>query len=115
MKGESIIYFAKEWGEHRTSCDHVFEQLARHNKVLWVNSIATRNPNLASAHDLRRIGKKLRKFLGGLKQVGPSAWVYQPIVIPFPYSELAQKINRLLLRWSLRRQARKLGMQPPQL
>jgi glycosyltransferase involved in cell wall biosynthesis len=113
MNGESIIYFAKEWNQDRTSCDHVFEQLSRDNKVVWVNSIGLRNPNLASAHDWRRIFSKLRKCLGGLKQVGPTAWVYQPVVIPLPYSQLAQRINRCLLRSSLRRIARHLNMNRP--
>ncbi len=115
MTGESIIYFAKEWGEDPTSCDHLFKHLAADNKVLWVNSISMRNPNLASAHDLRKIVRKLRQCLGGLKQVGPQAWVYQPMVIPLPYSSLARTINRALLRWSLRRQSRVLGMSRPQL
>ena len=115
MNNESIIYFAKEWNQDRTSCDHVFDQLARHNKVLWVNSIASRAPNLTSAHDWGRIFAKLRKCLGGLKQVGPSAWVYQPVVIPLPYSQWAKRINRHLLRWSLRRIIRRLQMKHPQL
>jgi len=115
MKNESIIYFAKEWNQDRTSCDQVFDQLARQNKVIWVNSIAMRNPNLASAHDLKRIFSKIRKCLGGLKQVGPTAWVLQPVVIPLPYSTFAQKINQILLRGSIRRALVKLGMQNPQL
>jgi glycosyltransferase involved in cell wall biosynthesis len=115
MENESIIYFAKEWNQDRTSCDHVFEQLAKSNKVLWVNSITARKPNLASAHDWKRIVSKLRKCLGGLKQVGLTAWVYQPIVIPLPHSKIAQRLNRRLLRWSLRRQARQLEMTHPQL
>jgi glycosyltransferase involved in cell wall biosynthesis len=115
VKGESIIYFAKEWGEDPTSCDHLFKHLAADNKVLWVNSISMRNPNLASARDLRKIVRKLRQCLGGARQVGPQAWVYQPMVIPLPYSTLARTINRALLRWSLRRQSRALGMRRPQL
>ena len=115
MKGESIIYFAKEWGGDPTSCDHVFKHLAADNKVLWVNSISMRSPNLASARDVKKIFRKLRMCLGGVRQVGPQAWVYQPMVIPLPYSDLAKTINRNLLRWSLRRQARKLGIDRPQL
>ncbi len=115
MTGESIIYFNKEWGENTTSADHVFEQLCRHNKVMWVNSIAMRNPNLGSAHDWGRIYKKVRKLLGGLRQMGPNAWLYQPFFIPLPFSKRAQTLNRRLLRLSLRRQARKLGMKNPQL
>ncbi len=114
MTGDSIIYFAKEWGQQPTSCDHVFEHLSRRNKVLWVNSVATRTPNLSSARDWGRIFSKLRRILGGLRQVGPTAWVFQPLVIPLPYSEWARRVNRTLLRWSLRRQARKLNMHRPQ-
>lgn len=115
MKGESIIYFAKEWGQLPTSCDHVFTQLARHNKVLWINSIATRKPKLSSTKDLSRMLQKLRRFLGGVTQVGPSAWLCQPLVVPLPHSPVAKRVNRKLLCWSIRRQIRKLGMQEPQL
>lgn len=115
MRGESIVLFGKEWGEDRTSCDQVFEQLARHNKVLWVDSIATRNPNLRSAQDWRRIARKVGKLAGGLRQVRPTAWVYQPAVIPLPYSRAASRVNRMLLRHSLRRQMKRLGMHRPQL
>jgi len=115
MRGESIIYFNKEWGENTTSADHVFEQLTRHNKVMWVNSISSRNPNLGSASDWKRIFAKIRKLFAGLSQKGPNAWLYQPFFIPLPYSKLAQNINRWLLRTALRRQASKLGMKNPQL
>ena len=115
MSGESIIYFAKEWGQLPTSCDQVFRQLARQNKILWINSVATRKPNIASAKDLLKILKKLKRFLGGVQQVGPSSWVYQPLVVPLPHSEIAKKVNRRLLCWSILRQARKLGMTSPQL
>ena len=115
MTGESIIFLAKEWGQEHTSCDAVFEELAKHNKVLWVNSIGTRSPDLTSLHDWRRIFSKLRRCLGGLSQVGPNAWLYQPIVIPLPHSALARRINRRLLRWALRNQIGRLGMHRPQL
>lgn len=114
MTGESIIYFAKEWGQQPTSCDHVFRHLSKHNSVLWVNSVATRTPNLSSARDWKRMFNKLRQMLGGSRQVGPTAWVFQPVVIPLPYSGWARSVNRMLLRWSLRRQARKLKMHLPQ-
>jgi glycosyltransferase involved in cell wall biosynthesis len=115
MQGESIIFFNKEYGQETTSADHVFEELAKTNKALWVNSIATRNPNLASGADWRRIFQKVRKLFGGLRQIGPTAWLYQPFFIPLPYSATATRINRWLLRAALRRQMRRLGFTRPQL
>lgn len=114
MKGESIVYFGKEWSENPTSCNHVFDQLSRYNQVLWVNSVATRTPELSSTADWKRIISKLRRFAGGLQQVGPSAWLYQPAVVPLPYSSLAQSLNRALLTIGLRRQMKKIGMNRPQ-
>ena len=115
MNGESIVYMAKEWGQETTSCDFVFEQLARHNRVMWVNSIATRTPRLTSARDWKKIFSKLKLCFGGLRQVGSNAWLYQPVFVPLPFSKLAQRANRWLLCWALRRQLRKLGMRRPQL
>jgi hypothetical protein len=40
-----IICFAKDWHEPKTGNDHVMEELANAHRVLWINSIATRNPN----------------------------------------------------------------------
>lgn len=116
MTGESIIFIAKEWGgANFTSCDHVFHYLARNNKVLWVNSVATRTPSLGSAHDWKKIFAKIGQYTQGLRQVGPTSWVYQPAVIPLPNSETAQQVNQKILGWSIRHQARRLGMKKPQL
>jgi hypothetical protein len=115
MTSESIIFMAKEWAHNPTSCDHIFRHLARENTVLWVNSITTRSPNVGSAGDWRKILHKLRICLGGLTQISPSGWLYQPIFIPLPFSNTARALNRFLLRWSIRRQVRKLGMAQPQL
>jgi hypothetical protein len=52
MKGQDIICFAKEWNEDPTSCNHVLRELAKNNRVLWLNSISTRSSNLASGRDL---------------------------------------------------------------
>ena len=43
MTGENIVCFAKDWTEDPTSNNHVMRLLARENKVLWLNSIATRS------------------------------------------------------------------------
>lgn len=117
MEGQSIIYFAKEWNaaNDRTSCDQIFQRLARTNKVLWVNSVATRTPSLTSSTDVRKLAIRALSYLRGLRRVGPTSWVYQPPVIPLPYSPHAQRLNLKLLTWSLRRVLRRLGMFRPQL
>lgn len=110
LSGESIICFAKDWSEDPTSNNHVMRLLARDNKVLWINSLAMRTPNLASGKDLGKIARKLKSFFKGVKQVEPTLWVYTPIVLPFPYSRTATWVNQLILKFTLRWLRKKLGM-----
>ena len=109
--GSNIICFAKDWDEDPTSNNHVMVELARRgSRVLWLNSISTRTPNLASGRDVKKIFRKLASFARGARRVSDNLWVYTPIVLPLPHSRWAKAVNRLILRTSLRLLRRKLGM-----
>lgn len=110
MKGENIVCFAKDWSEDPTSNNHVMKMLSQNNKVLWVNSIATRTPSLTSGHDIKKIFSKLHSFTQGPRKISDNLWVYTPIVLPFPHSKLATRINRAILRASIGRLRKKMGM-----
>ena len=71
LTGENIICFAKEWSEDPTSNNHVMRLLAERNKVLWLNSIATRTPKLGSKDDVAKIKRKLRTLGQGAREVAP--------------------------------------------
>jgi glycosyltransferase involved in cell wall biosynthesis len=115
LTGESIICFAKDWDEDPTSNNHVMAELAKGNVVLWLNSIATRAPNLASGRDLGKIVRKLAGFFRGARRVQDNLWVYTPIVLPLPHSRWARTANRCVLRLVLRVLRRRLGMRDFQL
>lgn len=102
MSGENIICFAKDWEEDPTSNNHVMIELAKGNRVLWLNSIATRTPSLTSGRDVGKIFRKLASFLRGAKVVRPNLFVFTPIVLPFPHNRIARKLNPLILRASIR-------------
>src|SRR5262245_5202263 len=115
MEGENIICFAKDWGDGPTSNDHIMRILAKRNKVLWLNSIAMRKPNLGSRNDLSKIGRKLKSFTKGPVHVDERLWVYTPIVLPLPHSSVAAALNRVILRQTIRFLRRRLGMERYQL
>src|SRR6266571_1313897 len=115
MTGENIICFAKDWSEDPTSNNHVMRELARGNRVLWMNSISTRTPSLASGRDLKKLALKVAGFLQGAKQVSEQMWVYTPIVLPLPHNPLATALNRAILTTTLKMLRRKLGMDEFQL
>lgn len=115
MRDENIVCFAKDWTEDPTSNNHVMSLLARDNRVLWCNSIASRTPNFRSSSDLGKIGRKLKGFFKGPVQVAPHLHVYTPIVLPFPHSRAAVAANRVILRQTVAVLRRRLEMRDYQL
>ncbi len=115
MAGENVVCFARDWFETPTSNNHVMAALSKRNRVLWLNSVATRAPNFASGRDIKKVFRKLAGFFRGAKEVRPNLWVYSPIVIPLPHNRFAAAINRMILRTTLKILRLKLGMKDFQL
>jgi glycosyltransferase involved in cell wall biosynthesis len=105
-----IIAFSKDWHEDPTSNHHVLRELAKTRRVLWLNSLATRKPKFTSARDLGKIKRKLLEFGRGAVNVENDLWVATPLVLPLPQSELASKINRQILRMTVRVLRAQLGI-----
>lgn len=112
LAGQDIICFANDWDSDPLSKKHIMVRLARQNRVLWVNSIGTRNPR-ASARDFRRAAKKLRQFAGGCKRAGENLFLFSPLAVPFHGNRLAQLVNQRWLSWNLRQVCRRLGFRNP--
>ena len=110
MTGQNIVCFAKDWNEDPTSCNHVLRELAKRNRVLWINSISTRAPNLTSARDLGKIFRRLKGILGGTRQVERQMWLFTPFMLPFHHRRWAAALNRWMLRLTLGMVRRRLGM-----
>lgn len=108
LSGRDIICFANDWHSDPLSKKHIMTRLAKRNRVLWVNSIGTRRPEL-SGRDLRRAVKKFKESVAGYKQVAQNITVLAPLAIPFHGSKMAQAFNRRWLTWSIRHAARRLG------
>jgi glycosyltransferase involved in cell wall biosynthesis len=105
-----IVAFAKDWHEDPTSNHHVLRELARTRRVLWLNSLATRTPNLSSSRDLGKIRRKLGEFARGPVNVEHDLWVMSPLVLPLPHVPAARAINRQLLRATIRTLRLRLGI-----
>ena len=112
---DSVVAFAKDWNEDPTSNHHVLRELARSRRVLWLNSVATRTPNLSSGRDLRRIVRKLADFSRGPINVENDLWVFTPVVLPLPHSAAARRVNRHVLGATIRWLRRKLNISTFQL
>ncbi len=113
----SVVCFGGEdwWYHNRGHCDIQFmRQFSQHGRVLYVNSVVMRKPNVSEgAMFWRRLARKSRSILRGLVRVSDSFWVYSPITAPVHHLRGARSINNHFLGHQVRLVMRRLGMSVP--
>lgn len=102
--GQSIVCFAGEdwWYHHPHSKNHILKRLARHNRVLFVNSITMGLPSVRNPDFFLKVRRKLKSYLRWLRKVPEGLWVMTPINVPLYGSWLGRLLNRVLLFLQLR-------------
>jgi glycosyltransferase involved in cell wall biosynthesis len=110
--GPPLLVFADDWGRHPSSCQHLLRRLREDFRVLWVNTIGTRQVK-ADSITLRRGLEKLRNWARGLQQVGPSMWVIDLPMLPGLGNPVLREINRIMVTTYLKRILARLRMTRP--
>ncbi|HEX4115580.1 MAG TPA: glycosyltransferase [Solirubrobacteraceae bacterium] len=95
----------------QTNQHHLMKRLAAENRVLFIESLGLRRPQLAG-RDLERIARRLRRGFGGAREID-GLHVLSPLVLPLHTNTFVRALNRRLLGMFVRRAARKLGMRRP--
>jgi glycosyltransferase involved in cell wall biosynthesis len=90
-----------------TNQHHLMSRLARDNRVLFVESLGLRQPQLAR-RDLTRIARRLRRGLAPPRSVD-GLYVLSPLVLPFHSYRAVRALNGRLLPALVRRTVRRLG------
>ena len=75
---------------------------ARGHRVLFVENTGVRPPGL---RDMPRLCQRIRNWrrgARGFRQERENLVVYSPLLLPFPYSSMARRVNRALLLRALR-------------
>lgn len=86
---------------------------AQGHRVLFLENTGVRSPKFS---DLPRLRHRLRnwwKGTAGFREERPNLFVFSPIVLPLPYSRIAQWLNRMWLVHSIRRWMRAVGFARP--
>ncbi|MEW6730037.1 MAG: glycosyltransferase [Acidobacteriota bacterium] len=115
LEGHSIVCFAGEdwWYHHPHSKNHIMKRLARHNRVMFINSISMGLPSVRSRDFFTKIRRKLKSYLKFVRRSPEGIWVVTPIVAPFYSSRSARWLNKWLLILQLRLLMLLLGMRTP--
>lgn len=101
-----LIVFAEDWGGLPSSTQHLMGHVAQHRKVLWVNSIGLRSPQL-NRKDIQRVWQKLtaKKISSSSTQamaVPVNLTVINPSTLPAPRSKFARKLASEMLSHQLK-------------
>lgn len=86
VRKPDFLVFSDDWGEHPSSCQHIFRHIAKDHRVLWVNTIGMRNPTLSWA-DARKVFIKVSKMLrrkgkAASATIEANITVCQPFMLP---------------------------------
>jgi glycosyltransferase involved in cell wall biosynthesis len=113
LRGRDIVCvgFADWDTDLWTNQHHLMSRLARENRVLFIESLGLRRPQLAG-RDLTRIARRLRRGLAPPRAVD-GLHVLSPLVLPFHRSRLVRALNARLLPALVRRAARRLDLSAP--
>lgn len=98
------------WQGHQEIMTFLAEQ---GNRVLFVENTGVRPPTLRDLPRLRQRIRNWRRGIKGFRQERENLFVYSPLILPFPYSRLARRINRVLLLRALRRWMLAIGFHRP--
>jgi glycosyltransferase involved in cell wall biosynthesis len=113
LRGRDIVCvgFADWDTDLWTNQHHLMSRLARENRVLFVESLGLRRPQLAG-RDIARVWRRLRRGLGRPRSVD-GLHVLSPLVLPLHHWRIVRALNRRLLPLLVGRAARQLGLRRP--
>jgi glycosyltransferase involved in cell wall biosynthesis len=113
LQGRDIVCvgFADWATDLQTNQHHLMRRLARDNRVLFVESLGLRRPQLAG-RDVRRILRRLARGLQAPRRLD-GLHVLSPLVLPLHSNPLARRLNAWLLPHLVRRATRRLGFRSP--
>ena len=115
LKNENIICVSSiDWDFVWQGHQEIMSTFARNgNRVLFIENTGIRSPGIK---DIPRLKKRIvnwMKSVKGFRKVSDNLFVYSPLVLPFPYSNIARTINKHLLLTPLLRWMKATGFHSP--
>ncbi|MCG3131503.1 MAG: hypothetical protein FLDDKLPJ_02296 [Phycisphaerae bacterium] len=97
LRDRILVCLASDYDFDPTGKHHIMRELARTNRVLWVNYHGSRRPKLTGA-DVMKSLRTLFRAAQGSRPVSESLTHFTPVVIPGAFRPGLRAVNRTLLR-----------------
>jgi hypothetical protein len=110
ITGQNIICFGSSTWQYPGLQQTIMRLLADRNRILYVNALGSRNVSFK----LSQCGfylKRIQRLFQANQAMSENAMVCNPLFIPFVYSNLTTKLNRILLRVQFNRLLRRINYQ----
>ncbi len=98
------------WQQHQEIMSTLAEQ---GNRVLFIENTGVRSPRFSDMPRILHRIRNWRRSLRGFRKERERLYVYSPLVLPFPYSRIAQWINRRILVSSIQSWMRSVEFHDP--
>jgi glycosyltransferase involved in cell wall biosynthesis len=114
LTGADIVCvgFADWDTELLTNQHHLMSRLAQDNRVLFIESLGLRKPQIAG-RDVKRIVKRLRRGVQAPRRAPEGVDVLSPLVLPLHAQPAVRAINARLLPALVKRATKRLGFRNP--
>ncbi|MBN2457232.1 MAG: glycosyltransferase [Sedimentisphaerales bacterium] len=111
-----ICFGGNDWWYHNR--DHLDIQMlsrfARYGKAVYINSIVMQKPNITQNRNFtRKLIRKAKSILRGLKRTEKGFWVYSPFSLPVHHIAWARRMNERLLLLQVWLMKLRVGIQKP--
>lgn len=105
IKDHNIICISSiDWDFVWQGHQEIMAAFARNgNRVLFIENTGIRAPTFKDIPRLRKRFQNWFKSIKGFREEMDNLFVYSPIIFPFPYSKIANWINKYMLLFPLRR------------
>ncbi|WP_320041025.1 glycosyltransferase [uncultured Desulfobacter sp.] len=103
-----FIVFSDDWGEHPSSCQHLFKCIGSRYRTLWINTVGLRTPKLSRTDIDKAIHKIRRMFTRKItpcssKKLPDELTVVQPFMLPFQNVRYVRHLNKISVRRAIQR------------
>ena len=104
LKNRNILCFSSiDWDFLWQQHQEIMSTYAAHgNTVLFIENTGVRSPRLSDLSRILHRLKNWRRSLWGFRKERENLFIYSPLILPFPYSRVAQWINRWIMVTSLK-------------
>lgn len=109
---QDIVIFGDDWGRYPSTIQHIGQALQQQGyRILWVGSLALRQPEFTLA-DVKRIIEKMQQMHAPIYSKDTEAFhSVSPFIIPFHDIPLVRFINAKIVAFQLKKELKKIGFE----